>query len=109
MSAPLAPVLPNIFMGFHESKCLNEYDLNKHKFYLRYVNDILAAFDNEKDSLNFLNFWNDRNPNIKFVIETQINHSMAFLDVFSSGINNQNLALLTYHKSYILYRTSLKF
>ena len=56
MSAPLAPVLPNIFMGFHESKCLNEYDLNKHKFYLRYVNDILAAFDNEKDSLNFLNF-----------------------------------------------------
>ena len=53
MGSPLAPVLANIFMGFHESKWLNEYNLNKPKFYLRYVDDILAAFDNEQDSLNF--------------------------------------------------------
>ena len=32
-------------------------------------------------------------------MEKQINHSIAFLDVFISGINNQNLALQTYHKS----------
>ena len=56
MGSPLAPVLANIFMGFHESKWFNEYNLNKPKFYLRYVDDILAAFDNEQDSLNFLNF-----------------------------------------------------
>ena len=55
MGSPLAPVLANIFMGFHESKWLNEYNLNKPKFYLRYVDGILAAFDNEQDSLNFLN------------------------------------------------------
>ena len=30
--------------------------------YLRYVDDILAAFDNEQDSLNFLNFLNNRRP-----------------------------------------------
>ena len=53
MVSPLAPALANIFMGFHESKCLNEYNLNKPKFYLRCVDDILAAFDNEQDSLNF--------------------------------------------------------
>ena len=53
MGSPLAPVLANIFMGFHESKWLNEYNLNKPKFYLRYVDDILAAFENEQDSLNF--------------------------------------------------------
>ena len=52
----LAPVLANTFMGFHESKWLNEYNLNKTNLHLRYVDDILAAFDNEKDSLNFLNF-----------------------------------------------------
>ena len=57
MGSPLAPVLANIFMGFHESKWLNEYNLNKPKFYLRYVDDILAAFDNEQDSLNFSNFF----------------------------------------------------
>ena len=83
-------------MGFHESKWLNEYNLNKPKFYLRYVDDILAAFDNEQDSLDFLS---NRHPNIKFTIEKQINHSIAFLDVFISGINNQNLTLQTYHKS----------
>ena len=56
IGSPLAPVLANIFMGFHESKWLNEYNLNKPKFYLRHVDDILAAFDNEQDSLNFLIF-----------------------------------------------------
>ena len=55
MGSPLAPVFATIFMGFHESKWLNEYNLNKSKFYLRYVDDILAAFDNEQDSLIFLN------------------------------------------------------
>ena len=93
MGSPLAPVLANIFMGFHESKWLNEYNLNKPKFYLRYVDDILAAFDNEQDSLNFLSFLNNRHANIKFTIEKQINHSIAFPDVFISGINNQNLTL----------------
>ena len=53
MGSPLAPVLANIFMGFHISKRLNEYNLNKPKFYSRYVDDILAALDNEQDSLNF--------------------------------------------------------
>ena len=42
MGSPLAPVLANIFIGFHESKWLNEYNINKPKFYLRYVHDILA-------------------------------------------------------------------
>ena len=75
----LAPVLANTFMGFHESKWLDKYNLNKTKLHLRYVDDILAAFDNEKDSLNFLNFLNNRHPNINFTIEKQINYSIAFL------------------------------
>ena len=58
IGSPLAPVLANIFMGFYKSKWLNEHNLNKSKLYLRYVVDILAAFDNEQDSLNF---WNSLN------------------------------------------------
>ena len=61
--------------------------------------DILAAFDNGQDSLNFLNFLNNWQPNFEFPIEKQVNHSIAFLDVLISGINNQNLTLQTYHKS----------
>ena len=74
-------------------KWLNEYNLNKPKFYLRHVDDILAAFDNQQDSLNFLNFLNNRHPKTKFIMEKQIKYSIAFLDVFISGINNQNLTL----------------
>ena len=76
MGSPLVPVLANIFMGFYKSKWLNENNLHKPKFYLRYVDDILAAFEKEQDS-----------------------YSIAFLDVFISGIDNQNLILETYHKS----------
>ena len=36
---------------------------------------------------------------IKFTIEKQVNHSTAFLDVFISGIDNQNLIPQTYDKS----------
>ena len=56
MGSPLALVLDNIFMSFDESKWLNECNLNKPNFHLIYVDDILAAFDNEQDSLNFLSF-----------------------------------------------------
>ena len=49
MESALAPILANIFMGFDESKWLDEYNLNRPKFYLRYLDDIVAAFDNEQD------------------------------------------------------------
>ena len=52
MGSPLIPVLANIFMGFYKSKWLNEYNVNKRNFYLRYVDKILVAFYNEQDSLN---------------------------------------------------------
>ena len=58
----------------------------------------MTAFDNEQDLLNFLNSLNNRDPNIKLTIEKQINHSITFLDVFISSIN-QNLTFQTYHKS----------
>ena len=47
----------------------------------------------------FLNFLNNKHPNIKFTLEKQVNHSNAFLDVFISGIDNHNLTLQIHHKS----------
>ena len=63
--SPLAPVLANIFMSFNEFKWILKYNHNKHKFYLRYVYYILAAFNNEQYSLKFLSLLNNRHPNIK--------------------------------------------
>ena len=84
MGSPLASVLANIFMGFYKSKWLNEYDLNKPNFYSRYADNFSCFFK--------------EHPNIKFAIEKQINHSIAFLDIFISGINNHNVILQTYHR-----------
>ena len=39
-------------MSFRKSKWLNEYNPNKPKCYLRYVDDILVAFDKQQNSLN---------------------------------------------------------
>ena len=65
------------------------YNFNKPKFYLRYVDGILTALDKEQDSKKFLTFLNKRHPNIKFAIEKQINHSIAFLDVFHASNTSQ--------------------
>ena len=82
-------------MGSYESIWLNECYLNKAQLYLRYVDDILAAFEKEQDSLNFLNFLNNKHPNIKFTTEKHVTHSIAFLDIFISGIDHQNPTLQT--------------
>ena len=87
MGSPLAPVVANIFMGFYESKWLNEYNLNKPKFCLRCANDILAAFQKEQDSLNFLKFLNNKHPNIKFTTEKQVNHpSLSLMYSFQVSV-----------------------
>ena len=57
MVSPSAAVLDNILMSFYKSKWLNEYNLNKLKVYLRYVDGILAAFDKEQDSVIFFRFF----------------------------------------------------
>ena len=98
MGSPLDSVLANIFMGFYKPKWLNECNFNKPEFYLRYVNDILTAFDKEQYSLNFLNFSNNKHPNIKLWRKNKFtipSLSLMCSDVFISGIDNQNFTLQT--------------
>ena len=58
--------------------------------------DVLAAFEKEQDSLNYLN---NKHPNKNLAREKEVNHSVVFFVVFIPGINHQNLTLQTYHKS----------
>ena len=48
----LDSVFPNTFREHYKAKWLKEYTLNKPKFYLRYINDIQAAFGKEEHSLH---------------------------------------------------------
>ena len=65
----MATFLSNISIGFYESKCLNEFNFNELKFYLKYADDIVAPLDKEQHWLNFLDFYNKKHPNIKYTIE----------------------------------------
>ena len=48
--------------------------------YLRYVDDVFAIFNNEKDCEKFLEILNSQHPNIKFTIE-HATATLPFLDV----------------------------
>ena len=96
MGSPLAPILANTYMGFQESKWLNDYNLNLN-FKICWGHS--SCFWQQTRFINFFNFLNNGHSNIEFTIEKQINHSITFLDVFISGSNNQNPTLQTYHKS----------
>ena len=42
---PLGPVLANLFMSYHESKCFNSDESSAVLFYKRYVDDIFLSFE----------------------------------------------------------------
>ena len=98
MGSPMVSFPANIFMDFYESKWQNKYNFSKPKFYLRYIDDIVAASEEEQDSLNFLIILKKIHRNINFTREKQLNFSITFLDAFTSGINNQSLTLQIYQK-----------
>jgi hypothetical protein len=90
MGSPLGPTLAGIFMSNLESKYLSNCPTNfKPKFYKRYVDDTFAAFNNEAEAHNFLNFINNQHPNIKFTIETEESSKLPFLDILITKEDNK--------------------
>ena len=84
----------SLWKEFQLLQILNDLSIRHLIKLILYEND-----DNEKDSLILLNFLNNRNHNIEFTTEKQINDFIAFLDGLISGVNNQNLTLHAYDKS----------
>ena len=60
--------------------------------YYRYVDDTLCLFKNGKDADSFLIQLNSMHPSLKFTVEKESNHQLAFLDVF---VHNISTAFLT--------------
>ena len=53
MSSPLAPILANLFMGYHEDLWLNNYSGSVVLFYRRYVDDTFCLFHSEHNTMLF--------------------------------------------------------
>ena len=82
MGLPLGPTLANAFMCYHESKwladCPSEF---RPVLYKRYVDDSFVLFRSRSHAENFLDYINNKHPNIRFTMETEKDGQLAFLDV----------------------------
>ena len=97
MGSPLlAPILANLFIGYHEKDWKEKAQVMKPIFYKRYVNDIFAVFESELDAETFHTYLNTKRKNIKFTYEKQIENKLPFLDILRS--NNKTLQTLVFHK-----------
>ena len=54
MGLPLGPILANIFLAKMEKKIMSIASVNHPLLHLRYVDDMLAAFETNKSGLKFL-------------------------------------------------------
>ena len=98
MGSPLAPILANLFMGYHEEQWISNYKVSQLLYYRRYVDDTFCLFHNEQDAMKFLSYPNSRHPNIRFTFEAQLNGKLPFLDVL---VDNSGASCITSidHKS----------
>ena len=81
MGPPLAPILANLFMGYHEKDWIEKAQVAKPTFYKRYVDDIFAVFESELDPETFHTYLNTKHKNIKFTCKKQIEKKLPFLDI----------------------------
>ena len=76
MDSGVVPYFANSILTYPKTKRLNAYQLNKSKFYLRYADNISVAYKNDRKSVNFLNFLDNKH----------LHHFFPFLYVFISAI-----------------------
>ena len=63
MGSPLASVLAELFMGYHEKNWITNYDGPNVIIYRRYVENFFSTFNNENDAVLFLNYLNLQHTN----------------------------------------------
>ena len=64
------------------------------------MDDTFCLFNNEKDALEFFQYINGKHPNIRFTMETEVNHKVPFLDVLLDNSNPaQSLVTSVFRKS----------
>ena len=86
MGLPLGPTFANIFMCFHEQNWLKDCPSDfRPALYQRYIDDTFLLFHDESHVNCFLNYLNDKHPNIKFTVERERNGKLRFWIVALKG------------------------
>ena len=79
MGSPLGPTLANIFMGYLETKLVNE--LSSQALYIRYMDDCLVISQSEEVNEALFCKLNALHEKISFTKEVEINNQIPFLDI----------------------------
>ena len=98
-TAPLSPVMANLFMEEFEKKAVATATL-KPGFWFRYVDDTLSSWSHGLDNLQkFLDHINSLHPSIKFTFEVQKDDkTIPFLDVLFTIHDEGSLGHKVYRK-----------
>ena len=81
MGSPLGPLFANFFLGYLEDKYFTKCIDFKPSFYVRYVDDTFALF-NDKDHIeHFVAYLNTWHKNLKFTYEIENNLVLSFIGV----------------------------
>ncbi|XP_065642299.1 uncharacterized protein LOC136073930 [Hydra vulgaris] len=99
MGSPLAPILANVFIGFHEQTWVNNCLSSIPIFYKRYVDDIIAIFNSEFEAQEFFKHLNKQHKNLRFTKEKEKTTKFHFFDVLTNKSNS--LSTSVYHKKTI--------
>ena len=92
MGSPFAPVVANLFMGHHERIWLENYKASS------IVDDTFCVFDTEHGATLFVDYINDRHPNIRFTMEKEMDKKIPFLDVLIDNGQPQSPFTRVYRK-----------
>ena len=90
MGSPLAPILANLFLGFHEETWLNNFNHSNH-----------PLLYNEQDAMSFFDYINSRHPNIKFTFEKENDCKLSFLDILVDN-SSRDCVFSVFHKKLTL-------
>ena len=60
MGSPLAPILANLFMGYHGKDWIEKAQVAKPTFHKRYVDNIFVVFESELDAETFHTYSNTK-------------------------------------------------
>ena len=87
--SPVAPILANIFLSYHEQRWLRDCPSEfKPILYRRYVDDTFLVFNDKSHIDKFLQYLNNKHPNIKFTQDLEQNNRLPFLDILIEHKNN---------------------
>ena len=65
MGSPFGPTLANFFLANLENRILKNKNQHSPKLYLRYVNEVIAVFENNNACWSFLKKRNNKGKEIK--------------------------------------------